>query len=207
VNDVVRSSSSGCLEREREVHRSAEVSGAEFLWVWELERHAVVLGRSSEIEADVHLAACQADGVPVLRRESGGGTVLLGPGCLNYTLVLSCERRPQLRQVDESYRLILDAIVRALCLAEVRREGTDLTRAGRKFAGCSQRRLRRTVLHHGTILYDFELPAVSRYLREPQRCPAHRQARTHDLFLTNVRLAGDFGDRLANCFPEASRIA
>ncbi len=77
----------------------------------------------------------------------------------------------------------------------------------RKFSGCSQRRMRHTLLHHGTLLYAFDLDRVSRYLRQPVRQPVHRQARTHAEFLTNVPLRGDFATRLAAEFPQAQVIS
>src|SRR5262245_19091088 len=52
------------------------------LRLWEWPRPAVVLGAGCPLAQDVDEAACTAASVPVLRRASGGGTVLLGPGCL-----------------------------------------------------------------------------------------------------------------------------
>src|SRR6476661_8339047 len=58
------------------------------LRLWESDRHFVVLGRSSSLTEDVHLDACEQHAIPVLRRASGGGIVLQGPGCLSYAVVL-----------------------------------------------------------------------------------------------------------------------
>jgi lipoate-protein ligase A len=196
------------LERERELHRRAEASGQECIWFWELERPTVVAGHSTSLEAEVNVTACQSDGVPVLRRDSGGGAVVLGAGCLNYTLILNLERRPDLRAVEDSHRFILDAAGRATGAAGVTRTGTDLTIGGKKFGGSSQRRWRRTLLQHGTILYAFELSDVARYLREPARRPAYRQQRTHGDFLTNLPLdRGEFAARLKAAFPEAELVS
>jgi hypothetical protein len=52
---------------------------------WESDRHFVVLGRASSLTDDVHVAACRQDHIPVLRRASGGGTILQGP---SYAFVL-----------------------------------------------------------------------------------------------------------------------
>src|SRR5258708_37980163 len=68
--------------------------GGEVLRLWECPRPAVVLGAGGCLADDVEESACRAGGVPVLRRASGGGTVLLGPGCLCYSLVLAYERSP-----------------------------------------------------------------------------------------------------------------
>ena len=60
----------------------------DLLRFWEPREHFVVLGYSSRIRADVELPRCARLRVPIFRRCSGGGTVLQGPGCLNFSLVL-----------------------------------------------------------------------------------------------------------------------
>lgn len=197
----------GCLERERELQREAEKTGQEFLWFWELESMVVVVGRSGDLENEVHLRACQLDTVPVLRRDSGGGAVLLGPGCLSYSLILSVDYRPQLRDIEYSYSTILGAVGRATGISNISCEHGDLILSQRKFGGSSQRRMKRTVLHHGTVLHRFSLASIERYIREPRRQPAHRRQRPHAEFLTNISLDSDFAKRLHCEFPEACRIS
>src|SRR5262245_36170851 len=77
---------------------AAEAGGPEVLRLWRWPAPAVVLGAGGRLADDVRADACAADGVPVRRRSSGGGTVLLGPGCLCYSLVLGMDR-PGLREL------------------------------------------------------------------------------------------------------------
>src|SRR5438309_11265473 len=70
----------------------AETGGPEVLRLWQWPRHAVVLGAGGKLADDVYEDACRADGVPILRRSSGGGSVLLGSGCLLFSLVLRLDR-------------------------------------------------------------------------------------------------------------------
>src|SRR5579872_2661925 len=84
---------SECLAREQSLHETAETDLRECLWVWEVETYSVVMGRSADCVLEVHREACERAGVPILRRESGGRTVLLGKGCLNYTLILRHDGR------------------------------------------------------------------------------------------------------------------
>src|SRR5437762_4792073 len=88
--------------------------GGEVLRVWEWPTPAVVLGAAGVVADDVDAAACAADGVPLARRSSGGGTVLLGPGCLLYSLVLRYDRSAELRAIGSSYRWILGRMIEAL---------------------------------------------------------------------------------------------
>ncbi|HEX3151899.1 MAG TPA: lipoate--protein ligase family protein [Gemmataceae bacterium] len=162
--------------------------GPEVLRFWEWPTPAVVLGAGGSITIDVNEMACRRDDVTLHRRASGGGTVLLGRGCLLFSLVLAYERAAELREVNASYRWILGRIRVALQpIAVLEPIGiSDLAWNGLKVSGNSQQRKAGHVLHHGTLLYDFDLPAVGRYLYPPEREPTYRAGRGHDDFVTNL---------------------
>jgi lipoate-protein ligase A len=161
----------------------------EVLRLWEHPHYAVVLGAGGRLAEDVDEPGCQADGVPILRRASGGGTVLLGPGCLLFTLVLSYERDPALRDIHASYRFILTRLAAALerLLPGAERAGTsDVAAQNLKFSGNAQQRKRDYLLHHGTLLYSFDLGRIGCYLRQPARQPEYRANREHAAFVRNL---------------------
>jgi lipoate-protein ligase A len=66
---------------------------------------------------------------------------------------------------------------------------SDLAAAGRKFSGNAQQRKRDHLLHHGTLLYRFDLGLLHRYLRMPDKQPAYRASRAHEKFVTNLPAA------------------
>jgi lipoate-protein ligase A len=161
--------------------------GGEVLRVWEWPALAVVLGSGCKLAEDIDEAVCQADGVPILRRSSGGGTVLLGPGCLCFSLVLAFGRDPQLADIRPSYQFILTRVIEALDVPGVEQAGiSDLALGGRKFSGNAQQRKRDHLLHHGTLLYAFDVAPVGRHLRPPPRQPEYRQQREHAAFIRNL---------------------
>jgi lipoate-protein ligase A len=163
--------------------------GGEVLRVWEWPALALVLGSGGKLAEEGDESACLAAGVPILRRSSGGGTILLGAGCLCYSLVLRYDRDPLLADVRRSYRVILAAVTEAIGLPGVEQAGiSDLALAGRKFSGNAQQRKRNHLLHHGTILYAFDLSIVGRYLRPPPRQPEYRASRDHGAFLRNLEV-------------------
>jgi lipoate-protein ligase A len=171
----------------------------EGLRFWECSQPVVVVGRGGRIEEQVRVEACEADGVEVLRRSSGGGAVVLGPGCLNYSLVFSLDGRPRWRNVRQSFCEILsrmsDALGAEIC------DPSDLAWQGKKVSGNSQRRTARVLLHHGTLLYDFDPELASRYLLEPKRQPEYRRRRIHAQFLGNLPLsAQDIQNRVAESY-------
>jgi lipoate-protein ligase A len=113
--------------------------------------------------------------------------VLLGEGCLCYSLVLAYERHEALTQIASSYRWILERVSEALAVPGVEQAGiSDLVIGGQKFSGNAQQRKRRHLLHHGTILYALELGRISRYLRQPPRQPDYREGRDHETFIRNL---------------------
>jgi len=181
----------------------AEAGGPAVLRVWSWSQTAVVLGAGSKLALDVDENACQADNVPMLRRSSGGGTVLLGPGCLIFTLILPYKRHPALHEVNSSYRHILVELAAALgeVAPGIVQAGTsDLACAGRKFSGNSQQRKRSHFLHHGTLLYAFDLAKIARYLKQPARQPEYRRDRGHGEFLMNLPAdAKELTRRLREC--------
>jgi lipoate-protein ligase A len=178
------------------------VAGKGVLRFWETAQECVVLGQSGQCERDVNLAACRAASVAVLRRCSGGGAVLLGPGCLNYAIVLPLAWNPRFRDVRYSLRWVMERNRRALRIADLRSEGDcDLALHARKVSGNAQRRTHSAVLHHGTILYDFDASRAERFLRAPHRQPQYRAGRSHWDFLGNVPLgAAEIRRRLADAW-------
>ena len=180
------------IARDWQLFQAVESGERPFAWrTWQVTRPAVIVGRSSSVAHLVDEAACRADGVPIVRRCSGGGAVVLGPGCLNYAVALTFDSCPELFDVAASFSVILGHLATTLGIAGLTIEGgTDLVMDGRKISGNAQRRGRHAVMHHGTLLYNFDFALATRYLYEPARRPAYRGTRSHAAFLTNVPLTG-----------------
>jgi lipoate---protein ligase len=168
---------------------AAEESGnPEVLRFWELPALAVVAGAGGSVALDVNVAACEADGVPILRRASGGGTVLLGPGCLCFSLVLSYASAPGLDDIRASNHYILERNANALqpVTRAIFAGTSDLAVDGVKVSGNAQQRKRTHFLHHGTLLCGFDLSLIGKYLNAPERQPDYRRDRPHAEFVTNL---------------------
>jgi lipoate-protein ligase A len=164
----------------------------ELLRFWEPSSLFVVLGYGNRHLQETHASICQRDNVQILRRCSGGGTVLQGPGSLNYSLVLRVDHDPALASITGANRFIMDRNARALTglvNQKVRVQGfTDLTLENLKFSGNAQRRRKRCLLFHGTFLLDFDIDQIATYLQMPIRQPDYRKERPHVEFLTTVNL-------------------
>lgn len=166
-------------------------TGRSFLWFWESPVPFVVVGYGQRIDETVEVARCLEAGIPVLRRRSGGGTVLQGPGCLTYGITLHISSNVALSRVDSTNRWIMETQAQALqelTGLPVGIDGhTDLTLAmadgKRKFSGNAQRRTRTAALFHGTFLHGADLGLMDRFLKLPENRPAYRGSRSHLDFL------------------------
>ena len=159
--------------------------GREALRVWSPATYFVVAGYTNRILDEVRA-------VPLYRRTSGGGTVVQGPGCLNYAVVLSLERDKALENISTTGTYVLERIasaVKRLTGEQVTRQGhTDLVINGRKFSGNAQRRKSKAVLFHGTFLLGFDLKVIEELLPMPTHQPEYREGRSHGEFLMNLGL-------------------
>jgi len=169
--------------------------GVEILRFWEPRDCFVVVGYANKTATEVNLAACEAKGVPVFRRCSGGGTVVQGPGCLNYTLVLRITETGPLHSISTANQFIMrrnrTAIESAFPIphsAIAIRGHTDLAVGDRKFSGNAQRRRKQFLLFHGTFLLNLDLSLISELLPLPSKQPDYRENRPHARFLTNLQL-------------------
>ncbi|TWT30361.1 Lipoate-protein ligase LplJ [Posidoniimonas corsicana] len=184
-------------------HALLEAAGAEsdypeVLRVWRPATPMLVLGRSSRVAEEVDEQACRGDGVPVLRRVSGGATILTGPGCLMYAVLLNLEKRPELTAVDRAHQFVLGVLIGCLsglapgvrCAGQsdlVVPDGDRLL----KFSGNSLRVARRWLLYHGTLMHGLPVEDIAKYLKHPPRQPEYRDQREHGRFLTNLTADAD----------------
>lgn len=175
---------------------SAEESEShpEVLRFWESPDLFVVLGRGSPFLKEVNHDFCSSKGIRVLRRCSGGATVVAGPGCLMYGLLLDYEKRPELRMLDVAHQFVMDhlqAAIRGLGV-EVSMKGTcDLVIEGRKVSGNALRCKRRFMMYHGTLLTGLSVDNIAMCLNMPARQPDYRNERSHRDFLGQLPVETD----------------
>jgi lipoate-protein ligase A len=156
----------------------------------------VVLGRSNKAAEWVDEAALAADGVPLLRRFTGGGAVYHDEHNLNFSFLMpramldvlvrcrpACTTRATEgagepapygpRDYIAFFRsLVISALERGSGQGGYAQAGvSDITLNGRKISGNAQRIASSLVLHHGTLLLRCPMEPIERYLRVPPNRP------------------------------------
>ena len=185
-----------------------ESEGDEILRFWESPEPFVVVGYANKLSTEVNVAACDAKKIPVYRRCSGGGTVIQGPGCLSYALVLRIKEKSPLAGITTANQFIMERNRQAIqslfpgpetpdAKPQISVRGhTDLAINSQpstlnKFSGNSQRRRKNYLLFHGTFLLDFDLRLISECLNMPSKQPDYRSDRGHGDFVTNLHIGAD----------------
>ncbi len=159
----------------------------------------VVIGRHQDPNREVRLDAARADGVPVHRRVSGGGTVVLAPGMV----VVALRLRPGATSDPNAYFSLVNSVlipaVHDACGASVRCRGFgDLTVAdpaqpdapALKVLGASLRQTSRLAAYLGVFLVEDATVLMERLLPMPSKQPDYRGGRGHRAFCTNLSRHG-----------------
>lgn len=178
---------------------------------FESQRPLVVLSSSNEAGRESFQEVCTVEGVPIVRRKGGGGTVVLGPGCLILTFAFPAR---DLFGNSRYFRTINDLWGEALdsCgVAGVQTRGiSDLAVGDRKIAGTSIFRRKHLLVYQGSLLVDPDFAQIERLLAHPSREPDYRAGRRHREFLASLRELGcplSTGDVGRRCEAYFSRHA
>ena len=165
-----------------------ETSGEIFM-LWR-GRPSVIIGKFQNFYEEVSPALIEKHGVEVVRRNSGGGTVYHDLGNVNFTFIAD-------RADGElSYERFLDPIVEFLRTLGVNAK-IDATSAlfvdGHKISGNAQAAVGGRVMHHGTLLFDVELSALSALTGRAREKVVSRSIKSNPSPVTNIRphLASD----------------
>lgn len=156
-----------------------------------VQQLAVVLPYSRQPQREVYLERCAADGVPVVRRPSGGGAVLLAPGVVTLSALAPLTGSRSVEKLFARFCGWLTDGLAACGVAGLSMQGvSDLCLGDRKVVGTALRLLRDRVLFQASVLVDASLELIERYLPYPSRAPAYRAGRSHSQFLTTLAAAG-----------------
>jgi lipoate-protein ligase A len=131
----------------------------------------VCIGYHQDAEQEVDLAYCREQGIPVFRREVGGGAVYLDGQQLFYQLVIHKDNPLAPSDKGEFYRKFLAPVVQAYVDlgVEVRYKPVNdiVTTAGRKISGNGAGEIGDYLILVGNLIADFDYETMVRVLRVP----------------------------------------
>ena len=147
---------------------------------------AIVLGISGKADELVDLRKAAQSNIPLIRRFSGGGTVIVDSSTLFITFI--CERKlhsfplfpePILKWTEGLYKEVFTET--PLQLRE-----NDYVLGEKKCGGNAQYLKRDRFLHHTSFLWDY-CPERMGHLLHPKKSPQYRAGRSHEEFLCRLK--------------------
>lgn len=135
--------------------------GKSYFMLWQNES-AVIIGKNQNALAEINNDFVRAQGIPVVRRLSGGGAVYHDLGNLNFSYITDAEESGSinfLRFCEPVQKTLAAFGANAIISGR-----NDILLAGKKISGNAQYVRRGRVMHHGTLLFCSDLSMVERTL-------------------------------------------
>ncbi|MFQ5382674.1 MAG: lipoate--protein ligase [Dehalococcoidia bacterium] len=126
----------------------------------------VCIGFHQDFEKEIDAEFCRERGLPVLRREVGGGAVYLDGGQTFVHWIFHREDLP--RRVEELYRIFIRPLVqtyREFGIAAEHRPLNDIVVGGRKIGGTGIASIGQAMVVAGSLMFDFDTKSMARALK------------------------------------------
>jgi lipoate-protein ligase A len=130
----------------------------------------VCIGYHQDVEQDVDLVYCQEQGIPVFRREVGGGAVYLDGAQLFWQLVIRKDHPLVPAGKDAFYRSFLQPPIeayRALGIPAEYKPVNDIIARNRKVSGTGVGEIGDYIIFVGNLIVDFDYKMMARVLKVP----------------------------------------
>lgn len=148
----------------------------------------VCVGYHQEVEKEVDVEYCQAAGIPIARREVGGGAVYLDHGQLFWHTIFHQSRVPLL--MEHVYSLFLQAPVLAyqeMGIEAYHRPVNDLQVAGKKIGGTGASTIGEAVVVASSLMFNFNYELMARVLKVPSEKFRDKVYQTLREYLTTIQ--------------------
>ncbi len=159
------------------IYHALALLGREGLIICHPTTPYICLGLHDDLDYEIDRSYCLERGIPLLRRETGGGVVYLDDRQIFFQLVLRQDNPllPLNRQrFYEKFLRPAIFVYRHLGIAAEWKPPADITAEGKKLSGNGSGDIGRCTAYVGNILLDFDFAMMSRALRVPdETCRLH----------------------------------
>ncbi len=154
---------------------------------------SIVMGLSGIVNELIDHKKAKQDSIPIIKRFSGGGTVIVDHQTLFITWIVNKSSlnipsfpEPIMKWSSQIYQ-------KAWSIAGFDLKENDYCILNKKCGGNAQYITKDRWLHHTSFLLDFDDENM-RYLHLPEKRPNYRQDRDHKDFLTRLKPYGGFDE-------------
>ncbi|MDD4970011.1 MAG: hypothetical protein PHT07_11355 [Paludibacter sp.] len=159
--------------------------------IWTPDKVYIVLGASNNPEMALNLDTVIKDNITVLKRPSGGQTVMLTPNNIIIAAVFFDKNTLHPKDVFlDINKLIISAIEKVGINNLSMRGISDIAISGKKILGSAIYRSKDALLYHAVLNMGEPSSTFEKYLKHPTKEPDYRQGRSHSEFVTSLKEIG-----------------
>ncbi len=150
--------------------------GGYYVYTW-INSPAVIVGINQNTLQEVNLSYTSEHNIKVVRRLTGGGAVYHDLNNICYTVIAPYDNE------EDNYRVFTEPVIEYLGTLGVKAElsgRNDIMAEGGKISGNAQTVYDGRIMHHGTLLFDTDIDALSGALR-------HNKLKTESKGIKSVR--------------------
>lgn len=137
----------------------------EIFMLW-INKPSILIGRNQNTISEINLDYIKDNGIEVVRRLSGGGTVYNDLGNMNFTFITNRNSSdPQVKNGFQKFALPVINALQSLGVNAVFTGRNDIVIDDKKFSGNAQYFQKDKLLHHGTLLFDCDMSKLSLALK------------------------------------------
>lgn len=165
-------------------------SSSKFL-LWIPDKTYIVLGASNNAKDAVNEEPTLRDNITVLKRKTGGQTVMLTPNNIIISAVITDERVMKPKDIFNRFNdHIIGSIAKNHTPKFATRGISDIAMGELKILGSSMYRGRGYMFYHAVLNFDEPSTTFQKYLKHPNNEPDYRKGRMHHEFVTSLKETG-----------------
>jgi len=159
--------------------------------IWRPDKMYIILGASNRAEEALFLDNVRQDAITVMKRPSGGQTVMLTPNNLIIAAVFSDKNIMKPKEVFIMLNKLIISSIEEAGITDLSQRGiSDIAIDGKKILGSAIYRNKDKLLYHAVLNLGEPASTFERYLKHPSREPDYRNGRNHAEFVTSLREKG-----------------
>ncbi len=159
--------------------------------LWIPDKSYIVLGASNNAKDAVVEETTVRDNIVVLKRRTGGQTVMLTPNNIIISAVITDENVMKPKDVFIRFNdHIMGAIAKNHTVQFSTRGISDIAMGEKKILGSSMYRGKGKLFYHAVLNFNEPSSTFQKYLKHPSNEPDYRKGRQHHDFVTSLKETG-----------------
>ncbi len=151
----------------------------------------IVLGRSNSKLEDVITMEAINSKIEVMKRPSGGETVILSPNMLVIAIKMPLIKSLKPDFYFKKANAVITESLLELGVKNIHSKGiSDISIGNKKILGSAIFRTPSSMFYHSVLNISEDIYIISKYLKHPKREPDYRKGRTHSEFVSSLKKEG-----------------